>query len=139
MPGIILDVIAKPGSTPIVNNGTSAKNFASDYFKLNEPNISKRERMTVAIEGLIHVLTSPLYTANHKGLIQDAMVYTKGISNEFDVWSALAAIDWTNGRAVDPTLETDLTLVIRRGRDFTNLSEMQLTRIYAFLRAQLLS
>lgn len=136
---ITLETIAAPGTTPITPNASSAKSFANDYYKLNAPNISMRERMTIAIVGLTHDVTSPNYKTNHAGLIQDAAVYTGGISAKFDLFSALAGMDWTIGHAVDATLSADVPTLLKEGRDLANLSEDQLLRIYVFLRAQLLT
>lgn len=137
--GITLDTIAAPGTTPIAYNATSAKSMASDYAKVNAPNLSMRERMALAIVGLTHVVTSPNYKTNHGGLIQDASVYTGAISGQFDLFSALAGIDWTNGHAVDNTLSADVPTLMKEARDISQLSEDQLKRIYIFLRAQLLT
>lgn len=137
--GITLDVIAKPGASPIAVKATSSKEFSGDYYKCDEPNISMREAMTLAIVGLTHVVTSPDYRTNHKGLIQDAAVYTGGISQEFNLFSALAGIDATNGKAVDAAQSLDIPTLLKEGRDLANLSEDELKRIYIFLRAQLLS
>ena len=136
---ITLERIPAPGATPVTNNSASSKSFANDYYKVNEPNISMRERMTVAIIGLIHTVSAANYKSNHKGLVQDAMVYTRGISQEFDLFSALASIDWTNGNEVDATLSSDLPTILKEGRDLANYSEDELKRIYVFLRAQLLT
>jgi hypothetical protein len=137
--GETLTVIPKPGATPLVRNAASAIAFYADYYKLNEPNISMRERMAIAIVGLTHVVTSPDYRTNHAGLIQDAAVYTGGISAKFDLFSALAGIDWTNGKLVDAALSADMPTLLKEGRDLANLSEDELNRIYILLRAQLLS
>lgn len=137
--GITIETIAAPGATPIAVNATSAKSFVDDYYKCNEPNLTMRQRMTLAIIGLIHTVTAANYKSNHKGLIQDAIVYTGGISSEFDLFSALAGIDVTNGHAVDGTQSLDIPTLLNEGRDLENLAEDQLKRIYIFLRAQLLT
>lgn len=137
--GITIETIAAPGATPIAVRAASAKSMADDYYKCNEPNLTMRQRMTLAIIGLVHTVTAANYKANHKGLIQDALVWTQGISEEFDLFSALAGIDLTNGHAVDNTQSLDIPTLLNEGRDLENLAEDQLTRIYAFLRAQLLT
>ena len=136
---ITFEAIAAPGVTPIAVKAASSKSFANDYYKANAPNISMRERMTLAIIGLIHTVTVSNYKANHAGLIQDAAVYTGGISAQFDLFSALAGIDWTNGHAVDGTTSANIPTLLQEGRDLIPLSEDHLLRIYVFLRAQLLT
>ena len=135
----ILTRISPPGTTPIAGNTTSAGNFASNYYKLSSPTLSRRDRLIVAIIGLIHTVSANNYKANHKGLIQDSRVYTKGISSDFDPWAALAAIDFSNGVAVDGTMSTDLPTLLNEGRDFMPFGEDDLERIYAYLRMELLT
>jgi|ERR1044071_7973975 hypothetical protein len=137
--GITIEVIAAPGATPIAQNAASAKAFADDYYKCNHPNLSMRQRMTLAIIGLIHTVSAANYKSNHAGLIQDSLVFTKGISQKFDLFSALAGIDVTNGHAVDATQSLDVPTLLAEGRDLENKSEDELNRIYVFLRAQLLT
>lgn len=137
--GITITAIPAPGATPIAQNAASAKAFSGDYFICNHPNLSMRQRMTLAIIGLIHTVSAANYKSNHAGLIQDAAVWTKGISAKFDLFSALAGIDLTNGHAVDATQSLDVPTLLKEGRDLENYSEEELMRVYAFLRAQLLT
>lgn len=137
--GITLDQIAAPGATPIAVNATSATTFASDYYKLAVPNISTRDRMTIRILGLIYKLNNAggaNYKSNHAGLMQDAVVYTRGIS-QFDLDTAMAALDWNTGNVADATLSTDVPTLLKEGRDLDNKSEEELSQIIAFLRAQM--
>jgi hypothetical protein len=137
--GITLEQIAAPGATPIAANATSAKSFANDYYKLVNQNISTRDRKTIDILGLIYKLNNAggaNYKSNHAGLIQDATVYTGGISR-FDLCVAMAALDWNTGNVADGTLSTDIPTLTKEGRDLDNLAEEQLDRIIAFLRAQM--
>lgn len=128
-----------PGATPIANNATAAKTFANNYYKLNEPTLSMRERMTIAIIGLIHEVTAADYRLKHPNLIQDAMVFTRGISQEFDFFSAIAGATWTLGKATDAALSNDIPTLLGEGRDLANLSEDELKRIFVFLFCQLLT
>ncbi len=134
-----LESIAAPGATPIANNAASSKSFANDYFKLAVPNLSTRDRKTIWILGLIYELThagGANYKTNHAGLIQDAQVYSGGISL-FDLVVALSADAWSAGRAADATLSNDLGALLQAGNDLKQLAEEQQDRIIAFLRAQL--
>lgn len=141
MSTINLDSIPAPGATPITYNATSAKTFASDYFKLGPDGTnSSRDRKTVSILALIYELASlgggTNYKSNHKGLIQDSQVYTGAISN-FDMVTAMAAVDWTIGNAADATLSASLPALMLEGRDFAQLSDDQLDRILAFLNLKI--
>jgi hypothetical protein len=137
--GITLDQIAAPGATPITPNATSAKTFANDYAKVNVPNLSSQDRKTLAILGLIYKLNNAggaNYKTNHAGLIQDATVYTGGIS-QFSLEAAMAALDWNTGNVADVTLSTDVPTLMKEGRDLDDLPVQTLDRIIAFLRAQM--
>ena len=137
--GISLETIAAPGATPIAYNAASAKSFAANYYKLVNQNISTQDRKTLSILGLIYELNNAggaNYKTNHKGLIQDATVYTGAISN-LDLATAMAALDWNAGDVADATLSNDVPTLLNEGRDIDELSELQLDRIIVFLRAQL--
>lgn len=135
---ITLEKIAAPGATPIANNAASAQSFANDYYKLAVPNISTRDRKTIIILGMVYTLalTGANYKTNHAGLIQDAAVYTKGISI-FDIWSALAGATASAANNSDATFSLDVPTLLKEGRDLDNLAEDQLDRIIAFMAAQL--
>lgn len=134
--GITLEAIAAPGASPIAHNASSAKSFANDYAKSAPPNLSTRDRLTIGIIGMIHALASPNYQNNHAGLMQDATVYTGGIS-QFDFWTAFAGLAWSAGKTVDASLSADVPTLLKEGRDLQNKSEDELLRIIAFLAAQL--
>lgn len=134
--GITLEAIAAPGATPLANNGSSAKSFANDYFKSAVGSLTTRQRLALIIVAMTHTETAVNYKSNHAGLIQDAKVYTGGIS-QFDYWTAAVGLEWTNGHAVDGTLSADVPTLLKEGRDLENLAEDQLFRIIALLRAQL--
>lgn len=141
MSTINLKLITAPGASPVAYNTTSAKEFASNYFKLGPDGISaSRDRKTVSILALIYELASlgggTNYKSNHAGLIQDAQVYTGAISN-FDMVTAMAAIDWTIGNTADATLSASLHTLMTEGRDFAQLSDDQLDRILAFLNLKI--
>ena len=137
--GISLDLNTAPGATPITPNATSAKTFASNYYKLAQGNISTRDRNAIAILGLIYELTNAggaNYKANHKGLIQDSVVYTGAISL-FDQGTARAANSWNAGKVADATLSSDIPTLLGQAPHIADLAEDQQERIIAFLRAQL--
>ena len=141
MSTITLETIAAPGATPIAVNGASAQSFANDYWKLGPDGVSaSRDRKTISILGLIYELNTVRginYKAAHKNLIQDSTVWTKGLSM-FDIVRAMAAVDWSNGKAADATLSNSIPALLNEGRDFAQLSDDELDRIIAFLNAQLL-
>lgn len=136
---ITLETIAAPGATPIANNAASAKSFANNYFKLAVPNISTRDRKTILILGMVYTLaaTGANYKTNHAGLIQDATVYTGGISAEFDIWAALASTTASAANTLTATFSLDVPTLLKEGRDLDNLAEGELDRIIAFMAAQL--
>lgn len=137
--GITLTQNTAPGATPVTRNSTSAITFASNYYKLDEPNLDVQDRKTIDILGLIYKLNNAggaNYKTNHAGLIQDAAVYTGGISI-FNLATADAANDWNTGNVADAALSTDVPTLIKEGRDLNQLPEDTLDRIIAFLRAQM--
>lgn len=137
--GIALEQVAAPGATPIAFNAAAAKLFANNYAKLAAPNLAARQRITIGILGLIYKLTNAGgadYKSNHKGLIQDAAVFCGAISN-LDPVVARAANDWNTGDVADGTLPNDVPTALAEGRDLADLSELELERIIAFLRAQM--
>jgi len=136
---ITLATIAAPGATPIVNNGTSEQTFCDDYAKLDVGNISDRDRNTIAILGLIYKLNNAggaNYKSAHASLIQDAAVYTSGISI-FNHVTARAVNNWNSGVVADATLSADVPTLLKEGRDIANLAADQQERIISFLRAQM--
>lgn len=137
--GQTLDLIPVPGATPIANNSTSAKTFASDYFKLSVPNLSTRDRKTIWILGLIYELAhngGANYKTNHKQLQQDAQVYTSGIM-QFDLIAGSAADAWSAGNTADATLTNSIPGLLALAPAISQQAEDQLDRIIVFLRAQL--
>jgi hypothetical protein len=136
---ITLESIAAPGATPITRNAASSKSFANDFFKLSQDNISTRQRKAISALGLIYELTAAggaNYKSNHAGLIQDSRVYSGGLS-KIDLPTAMAALEWNAGNVADATLSTDVPTLVKEGRDFAALAELELDRILIFLRAQL--
>lgn len=137
---ITLQSIAAPGVTPIANNAASAKAFAANYFKLAVPNLSNQDRRMILVLGMIYLVADAgtvNYKTNHKGLIQDAAVFTAGISN-IDVFAALAALITSEANTITPApLSLDVNTLLAEGRDLDNLSEDELDRILALLFAQL--
>lgn len=130
-----LETIATLAATPIPNNSAPAISFANDYAKLGVPNISTRDRKTILVLALIHSLSGTggiNYVNNHKGLFQDATVFTKGISM-IDFWTAFAATAWSSARANDATLTSDIEALFVEGKDLVNLHEDQLDRIIIYL------
>lgn len=134
--GITLEAIAAPGATPLTPNATSAKSFDADYAKASVGSLSTRQRLALIIVAMTHTETSVNYKLKHPALIQDAMVYTGGIS-QFDYWTAAVGLEWTNGHAVDGSLSADVPTLLEEGRDLENLPEDTLFRIIALLRSQL--
>lgn len=136
---ITLEQIAAPGATPITFNAASSKSFFNDYFKLNQDNISTRERKAISALGLIYELAAAggaNYKSNHAGLIQDSRVYTGG-QPLLDLTTAMAALEWNAGNVADATLSTDLPTLTKEARDLHALAELELDRILVLLRAQL--
>lgn len=133
---ITLETVASPGVTPIAHNSSSSISFVNNYYKAAVPNLSTRQRLTIAIISLIHSFNTPDYTTNHAGLIQDTAVYTGGIS-QFDWGTALVALAWSLGKAQDATLSDDVDTLLNEGRDLENLSEEELWRILGMVFAQL--
>ena len=135
---ITFERVAAPGATPITNNGSSEKAFINNYYKLGEPNISMRETKAIIIDAMVYILaaTGANYKANHKGLRQDAEVYTGGISN-LNPWIALAAVSVGAANTTDSTFPLTLTGIENDIRAFREMHELQLDRIIAFLAAQL--
>lgn len=134
---ITLENVASPGVSPIGNNTASAAAFAANYFKLAVPNLSNRDRRTIFVLGMVYLVASLVdYRNNHHGLIQDAAVYTKGIS-QFDIFSAMGALIASAAHATDPTFSFDVPTLLKEGRDLDNLSEEELDRIITLLFAQL--
>lgn len=135
---ITLETIAKIGVTPIQTQSASAKAFANNYAKLASPGISAQDRKTITILGMLYVLalSGVDYKLNHAGLIQDAAVYTGGISN-LDIFAALPATTAGAMPALDPTFSLDVEVLLKEGRDFQQLPEQTLDRIIAFLAAQI--
>jgi hypothetical protein len=136
---ITLETVAAPGATPIVANAASQKAFDNNYYKLGEPNISMVETKAIMIDAMIYVLTAAggaNYKSNHKGLRQDAAVYTRGISN-LDPWIALTATSVAAAHVADATFSYDLNALRLEVRTLAVLPEQTLDRIIAFLGAQL--
>ena len=134
---IIFERHGTPGATPIPNISTNEKLFERNYGKFAP--MSMRDKMTLAIVGLLHVVTSPNYKQNpHANLLQDAVNWTDGMS-QFDFWAATASNDLSNGLAVDAAMGTDIPTLLKEGRDLQNLPEDTLLRVYILLRAQLLT
>jgi len=136
-----LDPVPSPLTTPIGNNIDSAKTFARDYYKLSEPSIETKQLHTIRILGLLYNLAKlqPFavnYKLNHKGLIQDAMVYNGAITM-FNLEVAHAVTDWDAGKFVDTTLSNDVNALLQEGRDFLQLPVETQQRIISFLRVQL--
>lgn len=137
--GITLEQVAAPGATPITPNQTPEQQFCDNYAKLGVGNISQKDRNTIAILGLIYELAhagGANYKTIHKQLVQDAMVFTGGISM-FNEAVARAANDWNSGNNADATLSTDVPTLLAQGPHIQNQPEQTQERIIAFLRAQL--
>lgn len=137
---ITLQTVPTPGATPIANNAASAKAFANNYYKLVPPSVSAQDRNTILILGMIYALAASAganYKAKQDQLIQDATVYTGGISDHFDFLAALAATTWSSGNTLDPTLSNDIPTLLGQATHIQAQPESVQERIIAFLAAQL--
>jgi hypothetical protein len=138
---ITLENIAAVGSTPVVFNSASAKSFANNYAKLGAPNLSANDRLQIRVIALVYELAQAggvNYKNNASGLIQDAQVYTGGISM-LDPDVAAAATDFNGGQALDATLPSDVQTLLAATvpRLLNAVTEDSMQRMIAFLRAQL--
>lgn len=137
---ITFETIALPGATPVANNSASAQSFANNYAKLKAPGVSTRERKAFIVLALMWILgetESPDYRGNNAGVIQDAAVYTKGISH-FDPWAAMCAIFLSQAYTIKGSFPMTMDGLVSDSRDFINLSEDELDRIVTLLSAQLM-
>lgn len=113
--------------------------FANDYAILSAPNLSSKDRKTIRILGLMFSLNNVRsidYRNNTKQLAADAAAYTNGISN-FDLDTALAASEWSNGFNADATLTTDVNAMLSRNPDLQARPEQELDRMIALLELRL--
>lgn len=135
---IELQTIPVSGVTPLPNNSASAVAFANDYFKLAVPNFSTQDRKALIALAMVRLLADVgvNYRANHARAIQDAAVFTKGISN-IDIFAGMAAIVWSSARGSDVGLTGDVEALLREARDFVDLPEDTLDRIILYLFAQI--
>lgn len=134
-----LQTIPVPGATPIANNSSSSKAFVNDYFKLNVPNLSNKDRKTIWILGMIYELAhngGANYKAAHKALVQDAQVWMGQISQP-DLVTGLTADAWSAGNSADATLPADLGTLLAGAPALQNEPEQFLDTVIIFLRAQL--
>jgi hypothetical protein len=137
--GISLAQVAAPGATPITPNGTAEKIWLDNFAKLGVPNISQQDRNSIAILGLIYKLNNAggaNYKSNHAGLIQDAQVFSGGVSM-LDPETARAVNDWNSGNVADGTLSTDVPTLLKEARDISQIPASRQEKIIAFLRAQM--
>jgi len=136
---ITLTQVSAPGATPLADNTSANRTWDDNYFKLGPPNISKQDRNAIAIAGLIYKLNNAggaNYKSNHAGLIQDAAVWTAGLTL-FNAEVARALNDWNTGNVADATLSTDIPTLLKEMRDITQVPAERQERIIAFLRSQL--
>ena len=135
---ITLPTINAPGATPISPNAASQKSFDDSYSILASLN-GRQDIKTILILSMVYALNTAggaNYKSNHAGLIQDATVYTGGISR-LDPWIGITGPAWSGANAGDGTLSSDVPTLIKEGRDLHVLPEATLDRIIAFLGAQL--
>lgn len=138
---ITLTPVPSPLVTPIGYNIDSAKKFDADYAIVGVPTLTDQQRRTIRILGLIYLLSklTPVavnYKTNHKGLVQDAMVYTGNIPM-FDLTVAQTVTDWDAGKTADSTLSSDVATLLQEGRGLLQFPVETQDRIIAFLRVQL--
>ena len=115
------------------------KTFAADYFTLAVPTMGNRRRLAIrvlALEYALNKLRSVDYRTNFAQLEQDALSYSGGIS-QFDLPTAMAAIEWSNAYRVDTSIGTDVAALLANQPQLQQLAEEQLNKIVAFLEAYL--
>lgn len=129
-------VVPTGAASPITN--TAGGVFAADYFKLAAPNLSVKQRKALRIWALIGYYQSTVdYRTNPGLLINDAVTYTKGISN-FDLEVALAVADWAAGTTANASTVTgDVAASIKSAKAFLEVPELTLDKIIAYFRIQL--
>lgn len=112
-------------TSPIAYNSASQKAFDDGYLKL--ATLSQAERNTIAILGMIYAIAAlPFtdYTLNHKQLIQDAQVYTHGLSLVgVGADPGLAYACWNRGRGQTANISSSIPTLLQEGRDFLALPE----------------
>lgn len=135
---ITLQTIAAPGATPIGKRTASQIAFDNSYYKLAAGTVAAQDRKAVMILAMVYILalTGANYKANHAGLIQDAAVYTGGISN-FDIFAAFAATSASAANTADGAFSLDLPTLLKEARDIVDLPEQTQDRLIGFLAAQL--
>lgn len=134
-------------SNPVVKS--DGGNLVANMAALD--NLGRRDLIVVSILGLVHALYATKdYRTNHPQLIQDGIVLLGGVSNldnngeSKQVLLELASIDWNYGFKTDPVsssntvgLSSDVSTIVKEGRDLRELPEQTLTRIRAMLRYRL--
>ncbi len=136
---ITLEKVPTVPNSPLPNQSSANTSFVNNYTKLGPGVLSTRERMALSIIGLIHELKAVRsidYTQKHAQLIQDATVFTRGLSM-IDIGTAMTVVDISNGAAADAGMSLDLNTLRNEARDLVAKSEDELTRIIALLELQL--
>lgn len=126
-----------PSGFPVTRQQQTA--FTNDYAILSAPNLSSIQRKTIRILGLIYSLNNVRgvdYRNNIPQLASDAAAYTNGISN-FDLDTALAASEWSNGFNADATLTTDVNAIMKLQPSLEVRPEQDLDRMIALLEIRL--
>lgn len=126
-----------PNGFPVTRQQQTA--FTNDYAILGAPNLTRIQRKTIRILGLIYSLNnvrSVDYRNNIAQLASDAAAYTNGISN-FDLDTALAASEWSNGFNADAALGTDVNAMMKLQPSLEVRPEQELDRMIALLEIRL--
>lgn len=126
-----------PNGVPVTRQQNTQ--FANDYAILAAPNLSSVQRKTIRILGLIYSLNNVRgadYRNNIPQLAADAAAYTNGISN-FDLDTALAVSEWSNGYNADATLTTDVNAILKLQPSLQARPEQELDRMIALLELRL--
>lgn len=129
---ITLELITSPQTTPIVANAAGTQPFVNDYYKAAQGSLSAQQRKAIIIVALTHAVTGIDYRTAHAALIQDAEVWTRGLSN-FDFFTAMTGPFWTYGKSVDAATSADIPTLLNEGRDFANLAEQDQDKIITLL------
>lgn len=129
---IVLTLLPAPTIPEVV---TSGKIFAGNYAKLADPSFTQIERKIIQIVSLIHAVTSAAdYRSNLSGVLPDAEIYMRGISN-IDLSVAYTVTHWSSGYTADSALTTDPVAILKEGQRFQAYGEQTLDRIIAYLCA----
>lgn len=114
--------------------------FCNDYAIVGAPNLTQLDRKLLSLIGLMYQLNAVKgvdYRTNLAQLMADAQAYTGGISR-FDLESAMAAIEWSNGSRADASIPNNVPALRAQHPSVLNGRNAQdLDRMIALLRIRL--